>query len=1358
MSGVDEDESEGRRSSLSPSFSSVSSLRSPSPHKRSKSALSISRLSISKASKSADKLSPTVPHHYGHHHHRSHKHHPSDGVSPTSTSAPPNAFSSSASTLLSPTTSNTMSKPESVKSSSSSTKAHKRAQSYAPSSQSAPSLTISPESSSILPTRTPPPPLPTTGSKPPLPLATPTITTASAAASTTTLEDTVRTFRLFEALRNGDTAAISKAIREASEPDSPIDTGSILVLAVQCAEVQVVEFVLSSTSRDSEAATDINKPYLDVNYRDPNTGNTALHFAAHLGRHPLIGLLLSEPSVNDAIPNHQGAQAIDLSRATDIALDLQDSRDRYLEDRLTDLQKLIQQHSYTELEAFLEVPRTRALLDLNAHDGGVPGSTLLHEAAKSKDIRLIQILLLHGADPFRRDKKGKLPQDVTKDEKTRAVLKRSPAAVAAQNSIQEKAVLGSGAGIPGAEETSRDGTHREGREIKGYLKKWTNYTGGYKLRWFVLENGVLSYYKHQDDMESACRGAINMKIAKLYMDPQDKLRFEIHGKSSVKYHLKANHQVEAKRWYWALNNAIQWAKDEARMEAQKVERAKAARLTTASSTASTDQLSTNDSISDLPSDKRQSRGYATSSRSKLSVSGELSWEDISAEVKQEVDNNGQPRRINSEDDDDDDDLDDDEFDDAMEENAAKMADPVYNETYQMMAHSTRMQLDMLAQACTAMTLETTRNPTTPISDPGMLAALQSYEAAINNLRTLAGDIFKLGKEREVYWKSKLDKELDLRKVWEENMTRLALEHEQLEGEMSKVQLKQKRTKRALREVLREGGASAASPAPAAHELQEALTDLAAADEASPLPQPPTASTAGTATDSVAVGPTRKKTIQVAKIELSDSDEADASDEEFFDAVDAGEIEVQKEMPAPSVTVEIPLSADKADIEEIVEEAVRKSLEFQDEADRRLVAIRKSWKGYEDPPRFKFDKSADDRPKISLWGILKSMIGKDMTKMTLPVSFNECTSLLQRVAEDMEYTDLLDMAAERADSLERLVYVAAFAASEYSSTIDRIAKPFNPLLGETYEYCRPDKGFRFFVEQVSHHPPVGAAWAEAPRWEYYGESSVRAKFYGKSFDINPLGTWFLKLRPVNGGAEELYTWKKVNTAVVGIITGSPTVDNYGPMEIKNWTTGEQCVLDFKARGWRGAGAYEVKGRVLDADGTQRWSMGGRWNDKLYARLSPGYDAQLSSPPVGNGDGEASGISKSFSSTQAFLVWETHERPAAPFNLTPFAISLNYLPENLRPHLCPTDTRLRPDQRAMEDGEYDFAADEKNRLEEKQRAKRREREQNGEEYRPRWFTKERDSVTGEEYWRTNGEYWTQREGVANGGSWDGVPDIF
>lgn len=55
------------------------------------------------------------------------------------------------------------------------------------------------------------------------------------------------------------------------------------------------------------------------------------------------------------------------------------------------------------------------------------------------------------------------------------------------------------------------------------------------------------------------------------------------------------------------------------------------------------------------------------------------------------------------------------------------------------------------------------------------------------------------------------------------------------------------------------------------------------------------------------------------------------------------------------------------------------------------------------------------------------------------------------------------------------------------------------------------------------------------------------------------------------------------------------------------------------------------------------------------------------------------------------------------------------------VTPTDTRLRPDQRAMEDGRYDEAGDEKFRVEEKQRAARRKREENNLEYHPQWFVR-------------------------------------
>lgn len=52
-----------------------------------------------------------------------------------------------------------------------------------------------------------------------------------------------------------------------------------------------------------------------------------------------------------------------------------------------------------------------------------------------------------------------------------------------------------------------------------------------------------------------------------------------------------------------------------------------------------------------------------------------------------------------------------------------------------------------------------------------------------------------------------------------------------------------------------------------------------------------------------------------------------------------------------------------------------------------------------------------------------------------------------------------------NDLMRILNVAAFAVSGYASTEGRQCKPFNPLLGETYEADYPDKGLRFFSEKV-----------------------------------------------------------------------------------------------------------------------------------------------------------------------------------------------------------------------------------------------------------------------------------------------------
>jgi len=205
-----------------------------------------------------------------------------------------------------------------------------------------------------------------------------------------------------------------------------------------------------------------------------------------------------------------------------------------------------------------------------------------------------------------------------------------------------------------------------------------------------------------------------------------------------------------------------------------------------------------------------------------------------------------------------------------------------------------------------------------------------------------------------------------------------------------------------------------------------------------------------------------------------------------------------------------------------------------------------------------------------------------------------------------------------------------------------------------------------------------------------------------------------------------------------------------MQVKCHTTGDVALLNFTQRGWTAKGAYEVKGQVTDKTGVVRISLAGFWNDKLLARKvneNETPDRPCSTP---------------------FIIWQANPRPDAPFNLTEFAITLNAITPSLRNYLPPTDTRLRPDQRAMEEGEYDFAADEKTRLEEKQRARRAERQRDGDSVhgKPRWFKKavDREFLVGEEYWQFTNEYWKLREEIgskkAHGEKteWPDVEDIF
>ena len=53
------------------------------------------------------------------------------------------------------------------------------------------------------------------------------------------------------------------------------------------------------------------------------------------------------------------------------------------------------------------------------------------------------------------------------------------------------------------------------QEISGTLSKWTNYIHGWQDRYIVVKDGVMSYYKSQQDTGYGCRGSVSIHQASI---------------------------------------------------------------------------------------------------------------------------------------------------------------------------------------------------------------------------------------------------------------------------------------------------------------------------------------------------------------------------------------------------------------------------------------------------------------------------------------------------------------------------------------------------------------------------------------------------------------------------------------------------------------------------------------------------------------------------------------------------------------------------------------------------------------------------------------------------------------------------
>ncbi|CCJ31322.1 unnamed protein product, partial [Pneumocystis jirovecii] len=361
------------------------------------------------------------------------------------------------------------------------------------------------------------------------------------------------------------------------------------------------------------------------------------------------------------------------------------------------------------------------------------------------------------------------------------------------------------------------------------------------------------------------------------------------------------------------------------------------------------------------------------------------------------------------------------------------------------------------------------------------------------------------------------------------------------------------------------------------------------------------------------------------------------------------------------------------------------------------------------------------PPPSLLSFLRKNVVKDLSSITMPVLANEPLNLLQRAAEDLEYCELINQAVTRPKKDgERILFIAAFAISSFSSMRCKerlVRKPFSPLLGETFELVREDKGYRFLAEKVSHRPVIIACHAESSSWSYSHSPKPKQHFWGKSVELATDGCVLLRL--ITG---DVYSYRKPTTFLRNVAFGEKYTEPVGHMTIVNVCSGEKAVVSFKQGGIFSGRSEELSVQAFSETGAlQPLTLSGRWTSSLILQRT---DAKYKEEVI-------------------WTVGELVDEPGSHCGFTKFAATLNEITCIEKGFLPRTDTRLREDQRSRENGNIDDAEKIKIFLEEEQRQRRKKMEAEGKEWEPRWFTYDKNKDPS--WLIKNGEdsYWIQRK---------------
>ncbi|KAM9687337.1 oxysterol-binding protein-related protein 9 isoform 2-T2 [Trichechus inunguis] len=174
-------------------------------------------------------------------------------------------------------------------------------------------------------------------------------------------------------------------------------------------------------------------------------------------------------------------------------------------------------------------------------------------------------------------------------------------------------------------------------------------------------------------------------------------------------------------------------------------------------------------------------------------------------------------------------------------------------------------------------------------------------------------------------------------------------------------------------------------------------------------------------------------------------------------------------------------------------------------------------------------SVEEHKSVIMHLLSQVRLGMDLTKVVLPTFILERRSLLEMYADFFAHPDLFVSISDQKDPRDRMVqvvkwYLSAFHAGRKGSVAK---KPYNPILGEIFQchWTLPDdteenaelvsegpvpgvskNSVTFVAEQVSHHPPISAFYAECfnKKIQFNAHIWTKSKFLGMSIGVHNIG--------------------------------------------------------------------------------------------------------------------------------------------------------------------------------------------------------------------------------------------------------------